>query len=384
MSVDKWPPKEDKDENLSTVEVERFKDSEKLESIDGKTIENQLIHDTKERAGEIGYKISPEVQEKIAEIKNSFINPDTTARDEIISTTNKRNATVETFTPDPAYKNIPERKKATGFKKWGVTAAMFLTGLFGAKAEGGKNTKNEDPKKPKQEQTVDTKSARKVDQAPTDPSYKKLGTEGDKTFYAKKTSGTLEKAKGGTPKADPESYMQEMITKVKSGISPQELLDKGYVTPEVAKELEQYVDVVYTQPETQKTNESFDPFQAFGRDEQVLFFNGKAVGRMFKMDRKTNLAEKNGWNEERTVAIIFGGDQGPNGKRVILDLDAPIDPTDPSRGTVQDVFNAGTTTITQAKGLEILEQKAAEFAENQEKTYDISDQELQTGTLASK
>jgi hypothetical protein len=257
-----------------------------------------------------------------------------------------------------------------------------MLGMAGAaKAEGGKNTKNEDPKKEKQEQ-VDTKKARLVKDVP--PGYTPIGKEGDKNLYMKKWDGKLEKAKPGIQTTDPEGYMKSMIAKVKSGIPPQALVDAGLIKADVAKELEQYVDVVYTQPETQKTNESFDPFQAFGRDEQVLFFNGKAVGRMFKMDRKTNLAEKNGWNEERTVAIIFGGDQGPNGKRVILDLDAPIDPTDPSRGTVQDVFNAGTTTITQAKGLEILEQKAAEFAENQEKTYDISDQELQTGTLASK
>lgn len=374
MSVDKWPPKEDKDENLSTVKVESFKDPEKLESIDGKTTENQLIHDVKERAGEIGYKISPEVQEKIAEIKNSFINPDTTARDEIISTTNKRNATVETFTPDPAYQNIPERKKATGFKKWGVTTAMFLAGLFGAKAEGGKNGKNEDPKKPKQEQTIDTKSARKVNQAPTDPSYKKLGTEGDKTFYAKNTSGTLEKAKGGTPKADRESYMQEMITKVKSGISPQELLNKGYVTPEVAKELEQYVDIVYTQPEkveVTQTKESDDP--KFAKMSDRYFGpNQHAVADIWAETRASTDKADGGMldtgQELRKIQLL--DEMGNNdGEPFVL-----------AKGELQKITGANNTTFTvSAAELRVIRDTALNKSKND--TYTLTGKEIAQGGI---
>lgn len=156
MSVDKWPPIEDTDaeENLKDIPVESFKDSEKLESIDGKAIENQLIHDAKERAGETGYKISPEVQEKIAEIKNSFKNPDTTARDEIISTTNKRNATVEPFTPSAEYKHIPEAKHVKGFRKFlfGLTAMLGMTGAV--KAEGGKNPGKDSSAQAQMEQTI--------------------------------------------------------------------------------------------------------------------------------------------------------------------------------------------------------------------------------------
>jgi hypothetical protein len=188
-------------------------------------------------------------------------------------------------------------------KNW--TMALLGLGMTGQAlaTEGGKK---EEPKKPTQEQTIDTKKARKIDKEPTDPEYKKVGTEGDKTFYAKKSNSELEKAKPGSAKANPEEYLQQMIEKVKSGISPQDLLKQGYITPKVAKDLEQYVDVVYTQPEAQKTKEvKKDPFAAYAEEGEVIYANGKAAATMHYRSRKSTNIEVGGGVNTSDEDVLF-------------------------------------------------------------------------------
>lgn len=188
-------------------------------------------------------------------------------------------------------------------KNW--TMALLGLGMTGQAlaTEGGKK---EEPKKPTQEQTIDTKKARKIDKEPTDPQYKKIGTEGDKTFYAKKSSSGLEKAKPGSAKANPEEYMKQMIAEVKNGVSPKDLLKQGYITPEAAEELEQYVDIVYTQPETQKSKEiKKNPFAAYAEEGEVIYANTKAKATMHYQSRKSTNIEVGGGKNTSEEDVLF-------------------------------------------------------------------------------
>lgn len=133
MKSQEIPPRDENgeiitEENLKGVEVESFEDSEKFESISAANIEDQKIREAKERMGEeTGYKLSIEDQIKIKEIKDGFINPDTTARDQITSTALKRPLGDESYT---AYQgSIPSNSN----RNWGRAGKFFtaIIALFG-------------------------------------------------------------------------------------------------------------------------------------------------------------------------------------------------------------------------------------------------------------
>ncbi len=151
MTSQEIPPRDENGEiivddiALKDVPVESFKDSQKFESINANTIEDQKVHDAKERMNEeTGYKISSKDQDKIKEIQDSFTNPDTTARDQINSIARNRPIGTEAWSaPKTSFENKSyvvgqDQPRANGFKRL-TTGIMAMLGFATAATAAEKN-----------------------------------------------------------------------------------------------------------------------------------------------------------------------------------------------------------------------------------------------------
>lgn len=296
-----------------------------------------------------------------------------TILDEIAIAQKKKGDGTESFNSSTtaSFRSPSSFKKVGGFKNVLLRTTMALAGMFGINsaihAEGnpGDSTKINKTE-------VNFSTARKVKEIP--PGYERVIKNGIQYGIQQSKS---EETPAPTAKPAPEHKKHVSHTTHRSGGTS--FLKKAAPAHTVANPKETITsDVVYIEAEQEKP---MDKFTAFGRDEQVLFDSAQhGFARMYHIDRSTNVAEENGWDEENTVAIIFGGDKGPDGKRMILTLTDPIDPSDPSKGVLRDVFGASTTHIARENGIEILKKRALVYEDDKDKTYELTNEDLKQGT----
>jgi|GEM_PF-6879795 len=327
MNKAEFPPEEQEDTFEDTREI--YTDKKNIES---------RIEEVFEKATEAhpGKDLTLEDKEKIEKLKKEI------SVDNMIE-----KAIGAKDTGEEKFHQKESAKPVTGLKKLKVALAMMLgLGMGGqAVAQGGEKTVNS--MKDAQEQ-VDLSKAVKVTTVPND--YTKLKTEGINTYYLKKTDG-LETATSGV-KGDPEKYMNSMITLVKNGTSPSELLEKHYIDEPAAKTLEQFyipnkLDVVYTQIETELVREN--PFAVYAEMGDIYYGpDGHAAAEIrFKTRNSQEITDAGAQNTQKSPVLIqFRDDFKTLGKPFLLPAEE-----------MQNYFIASTTHFKSKEAYDALLQR---------------------------
>ncbi|MBP6904657.1 MAG: hypothetical protein KBB91_01185 [Candidatus Pacebacteria bacterium] len=216
----------------------------------------------------------------------------------------------------------PPKKQESGFgkkmKKW-----MMTLGFMGAVATGSaKSTETNPEDSLKQNTSIDFNNARKVNKIAED--YTKIKKD-NKTYGYKVTPGKqIEPAKPSENKGGPE-YEKWLIDQVKSGISPQQLADNGYISPENTAKYDPFYkapssDIVYIESESGKEVKE-NPFAAFAEQGEILFSPNKhAAAEMFYPVRKSSDIKDGGMlnTSQQDVLIRFRNDFGFTGEYTIV------------------------------------------------------------------
>jgi hypothetical protein len=226
----------------------------------------------------------------------------------------------------PLNKKVEKKTFASKLKKFGRRAVLFL-GLsaisLGAK---GKNASAEkaftDSAKGGTEKVIG--ATRKVKDVPNE--YTFSHSEGEKKFYKRTLQGgkkELGMAKASDEKGGPE-YEKKMISFIKSGISPQELADKKYISPDKIPEYQKYVeqiDYVYTEPEKKKeVKEVVNPYSAYAVKGENFYLpseSGPNAGDMYYDSKHSKNIQESGILDTGKEDFVMEL-QGPNGQKLGL------------------------------------------------------------------
>ena len=226
---------------------------------------------------------------------------------------------------------MPEKKREkVGFmskakkalKKWGMVLGLSTISL----SAKGKNVDAEkaftDSAKGGTEKVIG--ATRKVKDVPNE--YTFSHSEGEKKFYKRTLQGgkkELGMAKASDEKGGPE-YEKKMISLIKSGISPEELADKKYISPDRIPEYQKYVeqiDYVYTEPEKKKeVKEVINPYSAYAVKGENFYLpseSGPNAGDMYYDSRHSKNIQESGILDTGKEDFVMEL-QGPNGQKLGL------------------------------------------------------------------
>lgn len=259
--------------------------------------------------------------------------------------------------------------KAKGaFNKWGKRIALTigLTAVsMGAKGEV-KNAEKAftDSTENKTEKVIG--GMRKVKEGEVTKDYKLIREEGEKKTYARNLKGgRLEMAQSSTSKGGPE-YEKKLISLLKSGISPKELADKKYISPEKIPEYEkyyvEYTDYVYTEPEKIASKKEVNPFAGYALSDEIIYDDNKhSAALIYHMMMNTKDQKDAGMLDTRKEDVLLDLIDG-NGKRLNKII-----------GLSSDEFTRLTGT-----GKHISNEQLAKWIEN--KTYELTPEDIAKGT----
>ncbi len=271
---------------------------------------------------------TPEAREtKIEEVRGSIDQDIEKALDK--KDTGEESLT-ETHVSIPANYEAPKQNFFT--KTW--KKAMVTLGMVGVMGSAAANSGPEKPVKDSStvKKEVNLASARKVKEIPADYTIVK---KDDKTYGYKVNQGTKSKLEMAKPSKEKggDAYENDLIKKLKSGISAEELAEKGYISPSKIPEYSKYyvpasADVVYLegkQAEVKKTNTE-DPFAAFAKEGQGLYApgtGGHIAAEYFYPARVSNAVTEGGMLDTRKsdVLVRFRGDFGFTGEAIIVSSD---------------------------------------------------------------
>jgi len=176
-------------------------------------------------------------------------------------------------------------------------AVVGIVALGAGLSAGAQKTesKQDNPIKPTNEAVAKAfASAEKVTKDPTKEGYTQAAVKDGKTFFIKTMAGaeiSITKATPGGPKDD-KANEDYLISQLKKGVSPEELVKAGHAGTEGIQKLAHFytpsaVKVVFTENTPAPKVES-DPFAGFSKDEERKFGpNNKPVFDVFYAVKST-------------------------------------------------------------------------------------------------
>lgn len=260
----------------------------------------------------------------IAELENEIYGRIASDKDKIKSLEHELRSKIpdisfESFTKDANESHLPDqeiklpKQHESSFKKVWKKFALTL-GVAGLMAGASAKATEKNPI-----DSIDISKARLVKEKPV--GYKEFKKD-DKTFYYNTQEKTLEMAKPSQEQGGKE-YEEKMIQMVKSGISPQELVAKKYISADKAAEYEKYYtpnqDVAYMESTKEPIEEN--PFSKFAVEGEILYSPGKhAVAEMYYPARDSKSITDGGMlnTSEQNVLVRFRNDFGFTGEYIII------------------------------------------------------------------
>ncbi len=302
---------------------------------------------------------------------------------------NTKDSTLASMNEYPEKGNIwqkePQQKKTWLGKLWekakNPMKKSVLTGAFVAGSLAGQ-AKEKEPidstgNGVRTENPINFNSARKVKEKPDD--YNLIHTENNKQFFGKKIPGKSEEigmAKPGDAKGGKE-YENWIITKLKSGsASPQELVEKGYISPDKKSVYEKYyapsIDIVYTETEQGKESDPFSAFATKGTPIYAPGANGHITAELF-YPVLSSTSEKDGGmlnTSQQKVLVRFRNDFGFTGESIVLNPEE-----------LGDIFG-GTNHFHSKEKLDEIHQRASLAKGND--TYELTAKDIAKGSTLEK
>jgi hypothetical protein len=166
--------------------------------------------------------------------------------------------------------------------------------------------------------------ARKVEKVPD--GYVKDKVVGNKTYY-KKITGSINEVKIATPGGPQGDNSAFLIAKLKSGVSPDELVRAGHATKDGIEKFKEYythsssIDIVYTEPETKKVGKEVDPYAAYAIKGEGVYMpgvSGHNAGQMYYLTRESKNIIESGVVNTGNQKFVIRFEDG-NGKPILKD-----------------------------------------------------------------
>lgn len=219
------------------------------------------------------------------------------------------------------------------------------------------------------------KAARKIQKEKIEPGYNPVKKEGGRTYLAKVEDGSqkeLPKATASAGSVETPAYINTLIKHLQNGISPEELVEKGYISPDRIEEFRKYyvapkADVVYIEEEQEQPQEVDGP--KWATMENRYWLGNRPVGDGVFEVRKSDNKSQGGtdidiYQPAFKLKFIYP-DGTPTGKYIVI-----------PGGEVQNYLVAGTTSFKSDRA----------FAEAMEKyggnsiAYAFTGKEIKDGT----
>lgn len=323
-------------------EVEKYEDTRILQPSEEKLSEQKAQEATERVIEEKGY-LSQQDKARIAEIESSF-KPDTSERiAEIHSIARQKPLGDETWSSSKS-EYVAPKPYNTNKGVWGglKRAALGLTALFGVTvASEAKGVEKNPSDSTKGNIEVNFNAARKVQEIA--PDYTKVKKD-NKTYGYKIENGSkkeLPKATATAGSVETQAYINTLIKHLQNGISPEELVEEGYISSDRMEEFRKYyvapkADVVYIESEQEQPKEVDGP--QWAKMSNRYWLNNRAVGDGVFEVRKSDNKSQGGTDIDIYQPAFKLNFIYPNGEPTGESITIP-------GGEVQNYLVAGTTNF---------------------------------------